>query len=1314
MSQKLSWWEERKRRAKQVAAGLIESTVANSAEKGYRPAAIDTVGAIPAIVGALVNRRQDGKAFSGDTRVERVLNESLAGVQRASRRTNRALGITDPTGTRDTLLRVAGGLILPAPKGATVARALTKAPGGKKVVEAGKKVAASTPKAVKLPAKAVAEVTMPLRQTSTPAAAAIGLGITTVVDTVLDKSVDPVTGQVYDGEIGKRVKRDLGITDPAPEEVVDPELDELEQLTYRIAVEVGDIDEEAEVEQMLSKEITPVDADNYEEEDKIANYTGAATAIGAVLGGAAFAKYGSRYVRARQAAASMPENVPAFTQKKVRTSKLGPVRKAKQKLVQQDEPIRDMAEAHLGRTYAKQWGYRADRMTNVSIGSRVKNFFHTGQLPGVPGRTQRLAPLAEAWSKELTDAEQRLVSDAMLAASALDDYRATGTLAALNRDRAGNVVTPAQLEALVQQVTSNPKYNKYFESVQKSYDDLLKYRVVRGRDTHEAYQRLRARRPNYVVMNRNLETDAPFQSETKRYSANDDQGLGAARSLEEGGGVQGTTGVGNPFISLFDEWTNEIRRSDLNELRGDFLVRMDASGALNNQGKKIIEQVTPNRTDDDIHRVRINGRELAFKVRDPEVARALHMSPRATVKTLEAIRQFTQSLTTGPFATTVNLFAASVSPIYDAGLAVLTRAPGVKLGVANRALIGGYVGAARYIKDSVVGGMATTLRDNMIREHSWLKGLVGDNNLDNMAKWFENVYDNSIKAEMDRIGITSHTMYGSADASQLVSGVEDVAPSFARAAEGALRNDIADAAVSGDMGPFKAALATSKSAFATARATRIANVYQNVIEALHNGVRYQAHAANRHSIRNLDEHISNMRRLSADASQHGGSDAVNRVAGSLMYANLGMQSIYEVGKRARENPVTFLMNMGSLTGTLAAMHYAALGSDPVAMEKHRLKTPQQRARSLTTFGGAEIPLDPVTRLFIAPAFAIYDHMSGVHTGEYNPNFFNVMESWLDGETPEMGEEAHKEVGVGLWEAIQANDPTGLVPMLAGEAPNAAVFPIAGVALASVGIDPGMTRMTGQATEERTQGLTGLESDTRRPDSVVSAHTENMITAIFSTTGRSVLQMADDLYRGYGKSGDLNKSIDLATQRWKDNAVKGSGPFRPLLFGQYESVESAADTNYQLFKERDAGIEQALKLYQTDVRTGGHTSTYTPRYSQHLPEEVGVLPPEVNGTEAGYIAEMANQLERQFLSKNRQILSGLGEQVEAYGAQYLTPIEGRNRDINKVNEERRYQRMMMLTTTREYEELISERLGRPFTFENFDPKEYLNPLAPTTQ
>lgn len=1302
--------------ARQALAGVIENTVANSSEqKGYyRPAILDAPGAMIGVVGALVNRRKDGKPFAGDNPVESYANNALRRSGVASDRTNATLRVSAPQNTAELAARIIPTVLLPGPKGSTIARAMSRVPGGTKVVNAATRIAAATPKVVRVAVRAAGEAVTPFNTSPVKIAAPVGAVMTGVMDTVMDQSVDPTTGTRYQGTIPKLIGMDTTVDTP---ETKDGDEKVLDDFVANVGTELGDVDAEYEqqhVDEVAAQPISDDDLDIHDEEEKLNGYEKAAVAIGAVFAGGAAIKYSRDFIAARRAAAVAEENLPSFTGKKYRNSQQTATGKAVTAIAQHDQPIRDMAEQFLGRPYAKQWGYRSDRMTNVSIGARTRHLFQTGEMPSTNRRTVKLAPLAEAYAKELDPKEQRLVSDALLAASSLDDYRATGVASSLTRDAQGNPVTPTQLERLVNQVRNHPKYGKYFEGIQKSYDDLAKFRVLRGRDTWEGYRELRARRPNYVAMNRNLERDMTMQQPERRYDANADQGLGASRTELEGAGVQGVTGAGNPFVALFDEWANEVRRSDLNDLRADFLINMDAAQAFNKDGMRIVESVSPNAASnaDDIHVVRVQGKQMAFKVRDPGVDAALRFAPRASIKILEGMRQLKQSTTTGALASIFNGFAALKTPIYDTTIGMLNRPKGVALGQINEALgtnlpdptavVSAYTGAARYLFDDMRGGIATAMRDAVIREHSWMKGLIGERNLDNLATWFENSYENSIKADLDRKGITSITMHGSPDASELASGVEHVAPHFADAMGNMQIQDLGKGWKEGKISALKYATETANSAYIKGKSNMIVRAYTNVLEALHNGFTYSAHATNKGRIKNLDKHISDMRRLSVDASQHGASDILNKGMGMIPYANLGVQSLYQLALRAKQDGLPHLLfNMGATLGTAAALHYIALGTDPAAVEAHMKKTPQQKAVSLTTFGGVDMPLDPVARLFTSFLFPIYDKMSGLSDGNYNPNFFAVMDSWLHNDHPQMDEKATKDWEAEIGQALYDNNPFQLTSI-----------PLVELGLAHYGVDTGASRMTGELQTERVQNLTGLEDDTRRPDALATAHTENMLAALFSTVGRTLYSITDDMYRAYGQKPDMVTALDQGLQRWKDGAAKSSGPARRMLFGQYETVESIADENFQLMKDRDKGIEQALKLYQKDVRTDGITSTFTPRYSRFLPTEEDVIRPDVQGTEAEYIASMARQLETLYLSKNRKILAGLGAQTEAYGAQYLTRVEDRNKNINAVNDERKYQHLMMLNSVREYEELISHRIGKPFRFDDFNPKDHLNPLPPS--
>lgn len=1281
-------------RAKQLAAGAAEMTIANSSEhKGnYRPAVVD---AIPATVG-MVSSLVTGKAqpYDQNTTLGSWVNNSMRRAALASQRTNETLGISNPKDTGETALRIIGGFATPAPE----LGAVKEIPVIAKAVRAFE----AAPKVVKAPLKVAAEVAMPFRQTSIAHTAPIAGGLTVLSDVLSDQTVDPSTGTRYKSSI----KQALG-THAGTHLSTDPEVASLDGEMLNAAIESGNApSEEEHLDHIMRAPATPADEAGHDQEQKLGNYEKAALLVGTALGGFALTKYADNFIRSRQAVATAAEDVPAFTGKKYRSSNTSLGTKLKTKTVQADEPLRSGMRKYLGREEAEDWGYNADTVTHVAVGSKIRNFFATGKPPKAPMTTERLGPLGEAYAKELSTEEQRQVSDALLAASSLDDYKATGTQSSLNYDKAGNPVTPAQLEMMVQSVKSDPKLSKYYDAVQKSYDDLLKFQVHRGRGTWEQYNKLRERRPNYVPMHQNLESDAPLSLGTRRYSANEDQGMGMERALEEGGGVQGATGVGNPFDNLFDSWAHEIHRSEMNDLRANWLTAMETTGATGPEGLKYIEAADPMTKNPDIHTVWVNGEKKSFIVRNPEWSKALHMQPRAAWKGLENWRQLKQNVTTGPLASVFNGFAIAASPIYDVEVAMLQRPKGVKLGALNRSVLGAYAGAARHFKDQMIFNMASTLRDNLIRDNSALKDILGEQKLGALTTHFENMAENSILSEMDQLGITSHTMHGSPDPSKLISGLEDVAPHFKASAERALQDDIANAALNGDIGKVKAALLTGKSKFAEIRANRLAALYQQFTESFHNGVRYNAFAANRKNAENMQKLASQMRRLSGDASQHGSSDALNVALGATMYGNLSLQTLFEVGNRMKQQPLTAAGNWMSNLTTIAALGYGARLYDDYAKEKHDSKSPIEKLTSVTTFGGAEVYLDPINRFawsFIEP---ILDHVSGFKDGKPDPNFSQVVQNWLHPDM-DLDENEIKAIKYGAWETAQQNNP--LEP---------ASVPAISAAEAYAGMDPGMSRMTGEVSPIREQQQTGLETDVQRPNALMSGWWENMLSDTFSTVGRSMIQMSDDAYRAYHKSdGDIGKSMNVAFQRYNDNMAKRAGVFRPMLYGQYENMKSATDTNYLLLKERQTGIEQAVNVYNKDYRAAGLTGVSN-KSAGVLPQEQGEEPPNLDGTQAVYIGAMANQLQSMWLSKNQQVLSRAQKEIEAYRNFTLATKDPNykgsrekdiNHNVNELEKEVKYQRMLMLTHTREYEKLISDRIGRPFRFDQFDPKDYLVPM-----
>jgi hypothetical protein len=92
----------------------------------------------------------------------------------------------------------------------------------------------------------------------------------------------------------------------------------------------------------------------------------------------------------------------------------------------------------------------------------------------------------------------------------------------------------------------------------------------------------------------------------------------------------------------------------------------------------------------------------------------------------------------------------------------------------------------------------------------------------------------------------------------------------------------------------------------------------------------------------------------------------------------------------------------------------------------------------------------------------------------------------------------------------------------------------------------MQRITGEPAVVRPQQISGLDPDASSPDSIGSAYTENMISSVFSSTGRALYQMADDMYRAHGQTG-LDDGIKVAASRYKDTAIAGSKLAQPTVW-----------------------------------------------------------------------------------------------------------------------------------------------------------------------
>jgi hypothetical protein len=453
---------------------------------------------------------------------------------------------------------------------------------------------------------------------------------------------------------------------------------------------------------------------------------------------------------------------------------------------------------------------------------------------------------------------------------------------------------------------------------------------------------------------------------------------------------------------------------------------------------------------------------------------------------------------------------------------------------------------------------------------------------------------------------------------------------------------------------MKAILESSKSGIARVRANSIARLYGHLLEASHNGFRYSMVAANKNKITDLAELASKARRLSVDSAQHGGLDGFNKIVGSLNYANLSIQTMAAAAQRIKQNPMAFAGNFGSFALPVIAMHYIAL--------------------------------------------ATLDHVTGAHDGNWNGDVIKALGTWLDGDCDE---DAYNEDWNDMMsDNIRSNIPIGMDAV-----------PLAPGLLASVGIDPGMSRASGTPVEVRTQKETGFQPEMARPNSLTIAMAENIIVALTGSFGQNMVGIANDTYRGMYASDDVAKAVEMGASRYASGLARGAGPLRPLLFGNRDNTISVADTNWQMLNGKQKGIDTALGILDRDISTGGIATSKAVKTRGATITDSPELREEVSGTQNEYIAGMAG-----LLRKNAEIrsidtqLRALTEQQEGVRNGYVTSDEVKSGKINEIVERRKYFNLLKLEVVRQYEHDIRERIGDPdFSFDTYDPEDYKEPL-----
>lgn len=1311
-------------------------------DENYIPAIAKAPGAVVGLVQSLVNGEvPDAETYTGD---------AVQGTLNAYDRTNTYLGLEDPENALQLMMNVAGSLAVPGPK-----MGLTGATS--KLGKLGQGAANIT-----------GELFLPLRNTpvatALPVSGALSVGINEAINTpeddyfgisdlytkpqLVDETVAQTTlQQMLEGggsyeQIMKYADEQKITVDQGLLAQSISQRDQQKIATIQQAIQSGATTEQL---QELAKSL----GGTYQEGDRskplIMNASGLPTvndtpsttgeqivAGAAAIAGVSLGAMAGAKIMKRLRQGTILGGATGNATYRPRDS--GP-QQAVGAVVQGDQPIRNIAREVLSPEDAKQHEYKLDRIVGQAVGAKVQHTLATGEFPNSAIKVQPLAPLLEAMTKDLDQTEFQMVTDALLYKSSLDDYARTGVQASFND------LSIADMRTLVNTVELDPKLGKYTDLIREQYQGVIKYALDQGLISPADYAKMRSNSPNYVHFGRNVRNVG--EPEQPRGIGNDgSQGIKEMFSRAEtaGEGVQ-VGRVDNPIDSLSDRIGSVIKYAEQNNVRRDIINDLTRNGALNirvpgSDGKSrslIKEIVDPDKAAkaERVITVFEGGKERFYQIGDPALYNSMLFAPRATMPVLGTMRNIAQYFTTGA-GNVVSFFGMTTSPVYDTLVGMLTKPQGYDIGLINEflnkagspvnmgrldptQLLTAPIGALRNFRWELTQSAANTLSEQLIRNSGFVRDWIGPQRTTALRDRLQTAYDNSLKSILDSQGATSKGAYGGdTDAvKSLPVAMQDIAPNF----YSEMNTRVYREAMQGNPTTLETVLATSKYGFHKAKSSLIARMYMAAVRNMQEGFRYQYAATNIGKVKNapnmsakekqLNELSSNVRRIAVDAAQHGSSPGWNMLADSVMYANIGVQSIAHIGRSIKNDPTGFALNTLSLVGTLAALRYGAMAVDPDVRRTVSEKTDTQNTAGITTFGGMELPIEPALRLITGPLFTVLDAMAMDEQGNINDDFFNVWMKYFEEGPDVMQQERMQEAATAsAGSALQANnplDPSGI--------------PLINLVMALNGMDPAMTRISGEPMLQRAQGANAAGGEGKTTDSLVNAEVEAAIQSILGSGVMGIVKVADDTYRAMSaKNPDGSDATTpagafrIGMQRYEDQLARGRNPVTSTLFGDYTRTNSLRDTDYMILQRKTEGLEKADLIFDQEILRKYQTNA-DPRLARLDP--VDIMKPEYAATYLAPIGAMTQELQTE-LRKLDKMLTPVNKQIEEIRSGHkITNIESRNEEINRLNEERRYINMQKLTLTRMMEEKIRETIGDPsFTYQDFDIQKYNKPMGPS--
>jgi len=1269
----------------------------------------------------------------------------------------RSVGVNPiPANLVEAGIDAVGSVIIPGPKlpATRIVQAAAKdAPVAEKVLRTAGRTAETA-------ARVGAEITIPTRQTkmgeAVSAVVPFNVGAMEVLDSVA--KMPEYTGVVDKINQIRQAKPEEQAAQLHTVRTIDEILDPEVKAMYDHATEIGDTETQQII---LSKVYEAQQQDIVDQEQGPTPAWRNWAAAGAALAGTGLGLYGVRSILSEKAANALanptaPSDSPkaALELGGVRTQENGTsaADRATTAMSQADQPIRAATDKlSKSKDEVKRWRAAHDRITAPAMNSVFHSAMVTGHLPNSKITSKvPLGSFLDAFAKDVSPEEWTVVRDGLLAQTALEDYRNNKVLSTFAPD---NPNDPQQVAERVQQLTGNvarmkndPRLSKYGEQVVQFYKDLLDYQLEQGLISQARYDQMRKSGASYVPLRRadkqvSSIADALWTDVGEQQSA---PGLfkDLMRSNEAAGGVK-LGEAADPINLLADYTYYTIRSAEINSVKRQFLDLAATNKLYGGLIKPIAAKTEKDlKTLEGMHSVRVNGETKFYKVDDPALDFALRYMPNAATNVVEdalrGMKTVSQAGTTGLLNP---LFALLKSGAYDATASYLLRPEGYDMGLINQVInstlkdnqgpvlngvkewlsrldptvwLNSPIGIVRRVYDDTLLSIADNLTQELIKDGGPLSDLInsplgqklsGGQTVSALRDKFAAAYDASITSIMDELGASNTGVFNPNAAAEITAGIKNVAPVFAdeasrRAYEAARKGDIS---------------AIENVIIGTARgidnnwllssAPKIARFYANFVRTFHEGNRYQAFATNLPKVINDEEAqkilAAQTRRLGGDVGQQGSAgSAVGRINQSLrdtmMYYNVGVQTMAQYGYMARKEPVQTALNTSTFLIGAATLSYLAMANDPKLREEVMAEPMSKRTREVVLPGGIRWPVDQVMRPIWGPVQAALDEMTGMSSGNPDPNMIAAFQHWFE-DDGSFSDQSKADINSAFVSGLNDASPLNMSSM-----------PAINVFMAALGQENSFAKFGDSSglREIKPQGVSALGGDGQYVDDVLSARASAMINDLFGSAISNAMRVGQDALRAYGETGSLDAAAKQAVDRATDNTVKEAKSVAPLLFNGYVTANPASDRTTEYWFKKREGLDKAEEVYQKNIKNA-YVTQADPRYASL--RSADTVDPRAFGTQLEPIARVTAIYQR-YIDKIQRQYGALTRQAEDIRNGKTTSIEDRNAKLNDIYAQRSELAAQMLSYAQQAEDTIRQQIGDPgFTYENFDPKNYMKPL-----